>query len=847
MADTLTNNISNGTVYDKESNEATKHCFKHATENLSQVSKPDADSEHEICEGCSKTILSYISLIQDMLNGLARKLSKDETPTNCFQCLKQESRGAEDIPPGENIEDNNLKSEILTNLNGIANGECETLPPVSTVAEQKDEIQTNQNIEEHSSSSVTNAAETTSEPKKPKKVSSRRNSRRISREMKENGHEVFSENSANRNGWQTDFLYNVSSSIDPKYIPYSQQQENEHPVTANLNKRGSSQDDTLLNNKENASFINYNSRFNSSDTSPLTPSSPTLFFANFGSPPTANSDKSTENIHFNKTKTIDSSIFDYSATESNSSYHKSEANYFDKPDFSSMENALNRLEVDESAKSDYSVTESRFEADVDDSSKSDYSGTESVERKVDRMSMKPIQSEKQADQNIEQWKTLHDSFSDCVTTTSDRKSSEAFVTICRNNAEALGCLVLGSSLLLSRTSRKLCVLVFDDVDPAFKEPLSSVFHVVQHVKHLNSIDERKLEYLKKMNLEKICIWGLVQFSKCVFLNPDCLIIRNCDELFQHEELSAVPDIGWPDCFNAGVFVFRPSVDTLAKLVELSQKQGQNNEGDQMLLNAYFHSWSSDIGKKLSFIYNLMRNASYTYGPAFQRFGHNVKIVQFLGGSKPWEVKFFTESGQLDGDVNVHPKHVRFFSEWINTFKIAVLKLFPQDVYDYAFSQKSVSAEDIGLALCFPAPCKNFDKISAKPSHILPKRQTVPPFYIAASPPRTAICDNTSLPAPICCQFSDLNSVEEATEKLINIGHVEQNGIIETGEQNGKMESETAMTDLQFDRCLPGAIIGDYQGMMAWEQGHIDYEGCDSSENIMNRLSFLIHRSVPPNL
>ncbi|GBN50288.1 Glycogenin-1 [Araneus ventricosus] len=849
MADSLKNNISNG-IHCKESSEAYKPCLKHAAENLSQKSKPDVSSEAELCNGCSKTMLSYIFLIQDMLDGLARKLSKDEDPSCCVQCLRQESRGIEDLPRVDSFNNSNLKSKNLVISNGIANGECEALSSKPTVSERKNEVKADQKLDQDVSPMVTHAAEVTSEPKRPRKVSSRRNSRRISREVKENVNDVFPESCASRNGWQTDFLYNVSSSIEPKYIPYNQQQENENIPAASVNKKSSSQKDILVNHKENELLINHRSRSNSSDSSPLTPCSPSSFFGNLGPPSKAYSERSLENSNFNKSKVDDYAKFDYSVTECSSNYHKYGADDFAKPDYSIIENALNHSgeEGDDSAKSDYSGIESNSshcEADTDDYLKSDYSGTESLDKKVYGMGMEPAKNRKTFDENAEKWRTLHDSFSDRVAA-KDLESSEAFVTICRNNAEALGCLVLGSSLLLSRTSRKLCVLVFDEVDPVFKEPLSSIFHVVQHVRHLKSIDETRLEYLEQMNLEKLNIWCLVEFSKCVFLNPDCLILCNCDELFQHEELSAVPDIGWPDCFNSGVFVFAPSVDTLSKLVELSQKQGQNNEGDQMLLNAYFNSWSSDIGKKLSFIYNLTRSASYTYGAAFQRFGHNVKIVQFLGGSKPWEVKFFTQTGQLESDVDVHPKHVRFFSEWINTFKLAVLKLFPQDVYTYAFNQRSVSAEDIGLALCFPALYKDSDQKSFKPVHILPKRRSVSPFYLASPPRKTAEC-NASLLTPVYCQLSDIPSVEEVAQKLITSGCIEQNGKVEDEAQNGKIEDETVLKDSPFDRCLPGAIIGDYQGMKAWEQGHIDYEGCDSSENIMNRLSFLIRGSVYPNL
>ena len=42
-----------------------------------------------------------------------------------------------------------------------------------------------------------------------------------------------------------------------------------------------------------------------------------------------------------------------------------------------------------------------------------------------------------------------------------------------------------------------------------------------------------------------------------------------DELFDREEFSAAPDCGWPDCFNSGVFVFRPSEDTYNNLLQFA--------------------------------------------------------------------------------------------------------------------------------------------------------------------------------------------------------------------------------------------------------------------------------------
>lgn len=51
------------------------------------------------------------------------------------------------------------------------------------------------------------------------------------------------------------------------------------------------------------------------------------------------------------------------------------------------------------------------------------------------------------------------------------------------------------------------------------------------------------------------------------------MLSNIDELFDREELSAAPDPGWPDCFNSGVFVFRPSLETYTKLLEYCSEHG----------------------------------------------------------------------------------------------------------------------------------------------------------------------------------------------------------------------------------------------------------------------------------
>lgn len=97
------------------------------------------------------------------------------------------------------------------------------------------------------------------------------------------------------------------------------------------------------------------------------------------------------------------------------------------------------------------------------------------------------------------------------------------------------------------------------------------------VDELSSGDEENLALLRRPELgvtfSKLHAWKLERYSKCVFLDADTLVLTNVDELFEREELSAAPDVGWPDMFNSGVFVFCPSSETFLALKELAKQEG----------------------------------------------------------------------------------------------------------------------------------------------------------------------------------------------------------------------------------------------------------------------------------
>merc|ERR1719495_1950164 len=185
-------------------------------------------------------------------------------------------------------------------------------------------------------------------------------------------------------------------------------------------------------------------------------------------------------------------------------------------------------------------------------------------------------------------------------------------------------------------------------------------HVVK-VEELDSNDAANLKLLDRHDLgitfTKIRCWALTQFTKCVFLDADVLALSHCDELFDREEFSAAPDAGWPDCFNSGVFVFKPSLETYTKILKYANEAGSFDGGDQGLLNSYFHEWATkDITKHLPFTFNMVASATYSYLPAYKKFGKDVKIVHFIGATKPWLVNFNHQGEPLLGRTEEHTKN-----------------------------------------------------------------------------------------------------------------------------------------------------------------------------------------------
>ncbi|XP_041898352.1 glycogenin-2 isoform X2 [Corvus kubaryi] len=413
-------------------------------------------------------------------------------------------------------------------------------------------------------------------------------------------------------------------------------------------------------------------------------------------------------------------------------------------------------------------------------------------------------------------------------------TDQAFVTLAADDVYCQGALVLGQSLRNHKTSRKLAVLVTPEVSSGMRSVLSSVFDEVIEVDVLDSADSVHLALMQRPELgvtfTKLHCWTLTHYSKCVFMDADTLVLCNVDELFDREEFSAAPDSGWPDCFNSGVFVFRPSLRTYNLLLRFAAEHGSFDGGDQGLLNSFFSNWATaDIGKHLPFLYNLSSSSVYTYVPAFNHFGRDAKVVHFLGATKPWNYKYNLQTRRVmqDGTTSGSFHQLSFLALWWNIYSASILPLLEkhQKMEDSESEECKHAFNGVEVTLKKISPCVP----SSLPMPELPE-QTNEVNPTACSPEELAFKAQPVYEVEPRDPNVHLSEPDRPSEQP-----VPQPVFQETSEMNEVAHSVSELS-IHFKPAKP--VPEDER--RKWEEGRMDYMGKDAFEHIKKKLDAFLH-------
>ncbi|KAG1937751.1 glycogenin-2 [Pimephales promelas] len=480
--------------------------------------------------------------------------------------------------------------------------------------------------------------------------------------------------------------------------------------------------------------------------------------------------------------------------------------------------------------------------------------------------------------------------------------AQAFVTLATTDAYCMGCIVVGKSLRRHGTSRKLVVMVSPNVSRVGRLALEDVFDEVVVVDVLDSRDKAHLTWLGRPELgvtfTKLQCWTLTQFSKCVFLDADTLVLCNVDELFEYEELSAAPDPAWPDCFNSGVFVFRPSLNTHTQILEHAAQHGSFDGGDQGVLNTFFSDWAvKDIRKHLPFVYNLTASAVYTFLPAFQQYGHHAKIIHFLGGIKPWHHSYnqqaASESSFRDSSKNfaqfMHLWWAEYNSQnqlqvkkddknedyWRSVVKGAIPKIqMPLEGATFKTTTTALLDDDVeergkmGTVVFISTVDKSVrreSKIVVMDESVqqLDSSQTHPTPTQSQKSSIEALHRETRLSSPLQDLTLDLlkiSSSKKSEEMLcdsLSCPSKEMKDILFDVLSGGETEETpivsppSAKTEHKDPETADDSAVGtgkaitseteeeDLERRRMWEEGHVDYMGKDAFDNIKRKLDLFL--------
>jgi glycogenin len=232
----------------------------------------------------------------------------------------------------------------------------------------------------------------------------------------------------------------------------------------------------------------------------------------------------------------------------------------------------------------------------------------------------------------------------------------AYATLLSTETYLPGVLALHESLRRTGTPYPLMVAVSANLPADVEPPMWQAGILVRRIPESTAIPREMIENNGHWGytFDKVHLFGLVEFSKLVYVDSDMMVISNIDELFDKPHMSGVPAgrLVHPDWIrlNGGLLVIEPQEQladrifaTLPQALEEVAALGNTASGDQDLLNAYYPAWRNTPELELDQGYNMFQcyldihieKHGYRLPDDKTGTGPPVKIVHFIGPRKPW--------------------------------------------------------------------------------------------------------------------------------------------------------------------------------------------------------------------
>lgn len=238
---------------------------------------------------------------------------------------------------------------------------------------------------------------------------------------------------------------------------------------------------------------------------------------------------------------------------------------------------------------------------------------------------------------------------------------KAYITLLSNYRYFLGVVGLYRSLHSVKSKYPLYCMLSEGIDLGIKSQLECIgircillsTKILSEGENIRVNQDSYTHWL--YTFDKLRIWGLTQFDKLVFLDSDMMIRENIDSLFDMPSFSASVAggkmHGWTK-LNSGLIVVKPDREVEKQMIEivpmvLEESIRRNVPvGDQDVIQRYCHDWEKKADLHLDESYNIVADWIITYickyGFSWNNGEKKIKVVHFIGRTKPWTAKTLRE-------------------------------------------------------------------------------------------------------------------------------------------------------------------------------------------------------------
>ncbi|KAI6694568.1 hypothetical protein NL676_022278 [Syzygium grande] len=231
-----------------------------------------------------------------------------------------------------------------------------------------------------------------------------------------------------------------------------------------------------------------------------------------------------------------------------------------------------------------------------------------------------------------------------------------FTVLSPPSIERTGVVGLAKGLRKAGSAYPLVVAILPDVPAEHRRVLVEQGCVVREIEPVYPPENQTrfaMAYYV-INYSKLRIWEFVEYSKMIYLDGDIQVFENIDHLFDLEDgyfyavmdcfcektWSHTPQYAIGYCqqwargpslyFNAGMFVYEPSLATYNDLLSTLKVTPTTPFAEQDFLNMYF----GKIYKPIPLVYNLVLAMLWRHPENVEL--EKVKVVHYCAaGSKPW--------------------------------------------------------------------------------------------------------------------------------------------------------------------------------------------------------------------